>query len=255
MQPADASSRRVRLFDTLRGFSVVSMVLFHFYYDLVFIVGIVPSSAFFTPAVDVWRASISWSFLLIAGIMCTFSRNNFKRAAVYLGVAAAVYVVTSMVDKSVEISFGIIYCMGFCTLVAACLLALGFKPKGVAWAIAFFVIFLLLLELPSGRISFFGMDIADVPRAPYLSGNFSWLGFPGPDFISADYYPPLPYLFLYLTGWSLGLVLKDRGYPEPVWLFSIPALETVGRYALPIYAAHQPVLLLLSQLVSIVVGR
>ena len=40
---ANAPRKRVRLFDTLRGFSVVSMVLFHFYYDLVFFIGIVPA--------------------------------------------------------------------------------------------------------------------------------------------------------------------------------------------------------------------
>ena len=231
------------------------MVLFHLYYDLVFIAALVPSQYFFTPAVDVWRATISWTFLLIAGAMCTFSRNNFKRAGVYLGVALAVYSVTSFIGKDVEISFGIIYCMGFCTLVCACLSAVGFEPKGAGWIAAFLLIFLITLEVPRGSLSLFGTHIAAVPREIYFSGNFSWLGFPGIDFVSADYYPPIPYLFLYMAGWSLGLKLKDEGYRSPIWDLSIKPLELVGRYALPIYVLHQPVLLLVSQLIAAAVGR
>lgn len=252
--PANAPIKRVRLFDTLRGFSVISMVLFHFVYDLVFIQAIIPSRLFFTVPVDIWRASISWTFLIIAGAMCVFSRNNYKRAAVYLAVALAVYLATSLIDKSVEISFGIIYCMGFCTLFCAIASSLGFKPEGYGWAVAFFILFLLAYEIPHGRISFMGVQLLQLPRQPFFSGAFSWLGMPGPDFMSADYYPPLPYLFLYLTGWSLGLTLKRAGFKSDLWQFSVPALETVGRYALPIYVIHQPVLLALSYVVAIAVG-
>lgn len=255
MEPSGAPHGRVRLFDTLRGFSVISMVLFHFYYDLVFLIGIVPTTAFFVPAVDIWRASISWTFLVIAGAMCTFSRNNFKRAGVYLAVALAVYLVTSFIGKDVEISFGIIYCMGACTLIAAVLSHVGFKPDGLGWVALFFAIFLLLLDISHGSISIFGIHLLDVPRSLYLFGGLSWLGFPGIDFVSADYYPILPYLFLYLTGWSLGIYWGKRGYSAPIWRFSIEPLEIVGRYALPIYVLHQPVLLGISQLIFYAIGR
>ncbi len=252
---ANAPHQRVRLFDTIRGFSVVSMVLFHFYYDLVFLIGIVPTSAFFTLAVDIWRASISWTFLLIAGVMCTFSRNNLKRAAVYGAVAIAIYVVTSFIDKSVEISFGIIYCMAACTLVAAILMRLSFSPKGYLWAAAFFIVFLILLKLPSGTISVFGTELLRIPRGIYESGWLSWLGLPGVDFMSADYYPLLPYLFLYLAGWSLGLTWKQSGYTQSFWGFSIAPLEFIGAHALPVYVLHQPALLGISQLVLLAIGR
>lgn len=252
---ANAPRKRVRLFDTLRGFSVVSMVLFHFYYDLVFFIGIVPTTAFFTTAVDIWRASISWTFLFIAGAMVTFSKSNLKRAGLYLAVAAAIYLVTSFIGKDVEISFGIIYCMGACTLIAALLQMAGFKPDGWGWIAAFLIAFLLLLGLHRGSIGCFGIEIARIPRAVYEGGMLSWLGLPGVDFISADYYPLLPYLFLYLTGWSCALRWQRSGYSHPVWGFSIRPLEFIGRHALPIYVLHQPVLLGISQLISVAVGR
>ena len=252
---SNAPHQRVRLFDTLRGFAVVSMVLFHLYYDLVFIMGIIPTSMFFTLAVDIWRATISWTFLVIAGIMCTFSRNNLKRSLVYGAAAAAIFLVTSLIDKSVEISFGIIYCMAVCTLVVFLLSQIGFEPRGYAWAAVFFIAFLMLLRFSQGTITFFGIEIARIPRAIYESGQLSWLGLPGADFMSADYYPPIPYLFLYLAGWSLGLTWSAAGYTQRFWGFSIGPLEFIGRHALPIYVLHQPILLGVSQLLLIAIGR
>lgn len=259
-QTSQASSssgprRRIRLFDTLRGAAVLSMILFHLVYDMVFFYGIGADVWAASPLVPLWRASISWLFLFIAGAMCTFSRNNFKRAALYLGVALAIYIATSLIDASVTISFGIIYCMGACTLAAALLAQLGFSPKGYGWAASFLIVFLMLLALPQGKISLFGITLLELPRSLYHAGGLSWLGIPGTDFISADYYPLLPYLFLFLAGWSCGLVWREEGYTSPLWDSSIGPLGFLGRHALPIYIIHQPLLLLICQLISRAIGR
>lgn len=112
-----AGRRRIHGYDVIRGFSVVSMVGFHLCYDLAFIEGV--SLPWFRPPFqDVWRASISWTFLLVAGMMCSHSRSNLRRAMRYLGVAAAIYVVTLVTAVDTPISYGIIYCMGVSTLVA-----------------------------------------------------------------------------------------------------------------------------------------
>lgn len=252
---SDEPRRRVRLFDTLRGISVFSMVLFHLAYDMVFFYGIGADVWFSSALIPLWRASISWTFLIIAGAMCTFSQNNFKRAALYLGVALAIYIVTSLIDASVMISFGIIYCMAACTLIAAILGLLGFSPKGYGWAAAFFIVFLMLLELPQGTISLFGVTLLELPRSLYHVGALSWLGIPGIDFISADYYPLLPYLFLFLAGWSCGLMWQEEGYTNPLWDSSIRPFDFLGRHALPIYIIHQPLLLLICRLIFIAIGR
>ncbi|RVU98359.1 DUF1624 domain-containing protein [Coriobacteriales bacterium OH1046] len=252
---SNAGYRRIRLFDTLRGASVLSMMLFHLAYDMVFFYGIGSDAWFSSPLIPFWRSSISWSFLAIAGAMCTFSRSNFKRAALYLGVALAIYAATSLIDAGMAISFGIIYCMGACTLAVAILSCLGFAPKGYGWAASFLIAFLMLLTLPQGRISLFSITLLELPGSLYHTGALSWLGIPGVDFVSADYYPLLPYLFLFLAGWSCGLVWKEGGYADPLWDFSIKPFDFLGRHALPIYVMHQPLLLLVCQLVSGAIGR
>ena len=55
---------------------------------------------------DIWRASISWVFLFIAGWMCTLSRNNIKRAAKYALAALVVWLATTLVSVDDSVNFG-----------------------------------------------------------------------------------------------------------------------------------------------------
>ena len=173
---ADTSSR-VHVFDVVRGFSVISMVAFHLCYDLKFISG-VPLSWFAPPLQDIWRSSISWAFVLVAGCMFAWSRDNLKRSFRYLLAALLIYVVTTIVAVDVPISFGVIYCMGACTLTTYILDRFGFRPRGYAPAFALFVVFILLLHISSGWVGI-GPLRASVPPALYSTPWLSWLGFQG----------------------------------------------------------------------------
>lgn len=262
MRPSDAQTRvsrarttRVRGFDVIRGFSVVSMVAFHLCYDLAFIEG-VALPWFRPPLQDIWRATISWTFLLVAGVMCSHSRSNLKRAGRYLGVAIAIYVVTSVAAVDTPISFGIIYCMGASTLVAWAVEKLDAWPKttrGLAACAAVLAFaFLVCLQVPIARfgLGWVGGPWASVPAEPYESGLLSWLGFPDPGFASGDYYPPLPFSLLYLAGVALGRIMAIVGTPRLLERLACPPLEWVGRHALPVYVIHQPVLLAVSMLLT-----
>lgn len=54
--------KRITIFDTIRGFTMLSMVGFHACYDLAYLYGW--DMPWFTETVfqDIWRASISWVF-------------------------------------------------------------------------------------------------------------------------------------------------------------------------------------------------
>lgn len=124
-------ARRVRFFDSLRGLSVLSMVGFHLCYDLRYLAGL--SLPWFQGTFqDVWRASISWVFLFLAGVMSSYSRNNYRRAAKYGLFALAIFAVTAIAAVDDAISFGIIFCMAACTLVTAILETLRIRP-GALW--------------------------------------------------------------------------------------------------------------------------
>jgi uncharacterized membrane protein len=241
-----AGTGRLRLLDALRGFSVLSMVAFHFCYDLKYIAGH-PMTWFAPPFMDIWRSSISWTFLTIAGIMCAFSRNNFKRAGVYGAVAAGVWRVTTIAAVDAPISFGIIFCMAASTLFEALLEKARLRPEGPLAAALLFCAFLVALGVPRGYIGLFGAHI-ELLDALYATEYFSWLGLPGPTFVSGDYYPMIPFTLLFLAGAAIGWWGKRVGFPDFLYERGCAPLEFVGTHALPIYVLHQPVLLLVANL-------
>ncbi|MBM6775282.1 DUF1624 domain-containing protein [Olsenella profusa] len=236
------------VFDVVRGFSVVSMVLFHLCYDLRFLAG-VPLAWFAPPLQDVWRASISWTFLFVAGCMCPLSRSNLRRGLSYAAVALAIWVVTTVAAVDTPISFGIIYCMAACTLVSWALSRVGALPRGRVAALVLFVAFLALQGISRGTVGLGPLSV-ELPPALYETPWLAWLGLPGGGFSSGDYYPLLPYLFMYLAGAALGARWGQRGYPAWAREAHVAPLSFVGRHALVVYVVHQPVLLALTMLLA-----
>ncbi len=229
---------RIAFFDMLRGLVIISMIAFHATYDAAYIYGFhVPW--FIDPVIqDVWRATISWTFLALAGWMTSLSRNNFKRAVVYGIFAFIIWLATSVVSVDTPVSFGIIYCMGFCTLIYALIRPVHERINPVIGLILSLALFGLLWHIPRGTYDVVG---------------FSWLGFPGPGFASGDYYPPIPFLFMYLAGsFAAKLLVKLRPAGYPAWMKrdTIPYLSWLGRHSLAIYVIHQPLLIACFELIS-----
>lgn len=222
--------KRITIFDTVRGFTMLSMAGFHACYDLAYLYGW--DMPWFTETVfqDIWRASISWVFLFIAGWMCTLSRNNGKRALKYAAAALIVWMATTLVSVDDSVNFGIIYCMATCTAVVALTRPLLQKIPG-SWGIA---VCLVLFVLTWG-----------IPKAVYPLPYLAWLGFPGPGFVSGDYYPLIPFVFMYLTGFFAAQAAQASSLEAPAWAYAnpIPALAVLGRHALSFYLLHQPVIL------------
>jgi uncharacterized membrane protein len=72
-----------------------------------------------------------------------------------------------------------------------------------------------------------------------------WLwpfGFLYPGFSSADYFPLLPWLFLFLFGAWLGGRVTGGGGPDWLRVKVPPALTWPGRHSLLLYLVHQPIL-------------
>lgn len=90
-----------------------------------------------------------------------------------------------------------------------------------------------------------------IPKAVYPLPYLAWLGFPGPGFVSGDYYPLIPFVFMYLTGFFAAQAAQASSLEAPAWAYAnpIPALAVLGRHALSFYLLHQPVILGVLELV------
>lgn len=90
-----------------------------------------------------------------------------------------------------------------------------------------------LLE-PAGRLA--------LPQALYASYTTAYLGFMPKSFFSTDYFPLLPWLFLFWAGYFLHhLVGRER--LAPLRKSVCPPLGWMGRHSLVLYLLHQPVIL------------
>ncbi|WP_444328779.1 heparan-alpha-glucosaminide N-acetyltransferase domain-containing protein, partial [Paratractidigestivibacter sp.] len=147
------------MYDAIRGLCVISMAGFHYCYDLVELAG-VDLGWFRPPFENVWRASISWSFLFLAGLMCSYSRNNLRRSVKYGLVALLIWAVTTIAAVDIPISFGIIFCMAASTLVYALLQRARIAPRGFVAALALFVLFVCALGVPRGIVQLGSFKLA-----------------------------------------------------------------------------------------------
>ena len=80
-----------------------------------------------------------------------------------------------------------------------------------------------------------------MPEGLYRNLFTAWLGFPGPGFSSTDYFSLVPWLFLFLAGYFLRRLLDrplERLDPDAL---RCPPLCALGRWSLPVYMLHQPV--------------
>ena len=229
---------RIAFFDSLRGFTIISMVAFHAAYDAAYLYGF--EIPWFTDPIiqTVWRSSISWVFLALAGWMTSLSRNNLKRGGVYAAAAGAVFLATSIAGVDTPISFGIIYCMAACTLLYAATAPLLNRFPAAAGLISCLVLFAATYTLP---------------HTTYPVEGLAWLGFPSASFVSGDYYPLLPNVFLYLAGAFAARCFDGHHASDyPTWMMkaNVPFLSMIGKLSLPIYLVHQPLLILIFTMVS-----
>ena len=72
-----------------------------------------------------------------------------------------------------------------------------------------------------------------------------------PGFVSGDYYPIIPFIFMYLAGYFPAHIAQSIDKTVPSWAYAnpLPALASLGRHALPFYLLHQPIILGILELV------
>lgn len=81
-----------------------------------------------------------------------------------------------------------------------------------------------------------------LPQALYAGYTTAYLGFMPKSFFSTDYFPLLPWLFLFWAGYFLHHLL-GRERLAPLRRSVCPPLGWMGRHSLVLYLLHQPVIL------------
>ena len=256
MDNTQKKSSRVGILDELRGFAIICMVVYHAMYDLKYMFGLdVP--VFFDSWFDVIRDIFAGLFIFISGTVCRYSSNNIKRGAQCFFIGMIMTFVMPFFSNG-TILFGILHFLG----ISMMLFGLGQKlfdllPSwvGIALSVLLFVLTMnVRLSYVDGQVitGYFGIPHLfqlHFPMEVYKVGVLFPLGLHDSSFASMDYFPMMPWFFLFLAGSYFGIIAKDGRLPKFCYPTHIRWLATVGRYTIWIYVLHQPVMYFIFSLI------
>lgn len=241
--------RRIYLLDEIRGLAIILMVFYHAFYmfgsffDMEFMSA---AQKFFEPL----QPPFACLFILISGISCNLSHSNFVRGARLFAIALGFTLVTAVIlpkfgIDGAQIIFGILHLLSVSMLLFALLKKpLSKIPTAVGFAVNT-LLFFVLYSVPSGSI--FGFDL---PQVLYANSFTAALGFAPAGFYSADYFPLIPFVFMFLAGTFMGRFLFNGDLSEGFYKLRCRPLAAIGRKTLIIYIAHWPIIFLLGLIIS-----
>jgi len=226
--------------DFLRGIAVVSMIGFHFAYDLKHFSII--DSKLYSGYVIYAAAFIAAIFLLLAGVSLTISYSKakekltkkeikikyIKRGSEVFLLGMVITVISLIVLPELFVIFGVLHCIG---------ISIIFSIPFIKYRLA--NLFLGFLFIGFGLyLKNFTFDFNFLVAFGFLPHLFS----------SIDYFPIFPWFGVVLVGIAIG----NFAFPNAKRRFSIrdfsenyfvKGLCFVGRHSLLIYFLHQPILI------------
>lgn len=246
--------KRIGYIDTIRGITMISMLAFHFTWDLIYMMGL--KLSWLNPSFSyLWQQSICWSFILISGFCWSMSRKPLKNGCRTFLCGAMITVITMLFVPEAIVIFGILTFLGSAMLLLYPLDRFlqkiwgdwTYKKSHMDGIICFIAVagcFLLFLFTKNVSQHFLGLSKYPIALPDWLYANdlTTFIGFPRKGFFSTDYFALIPWSFLYLTGYffyhfyDICLREYDRFQLE------IPFLSFIGKRCIWIYMIHQPVL-------------
>ncbi|OCN01982.1 hypothetical protein A7X67_04295 [Clostridium sp. W14A] len=218
---------RIHMLDFLRGVAVVGMVAYHAAFDLTAFYNMkIPFGD--TEIFEAIRTVFVLVFIVISGISINLSHNPIRNGLKILVIALDISFLTFFVMPELPIRFGILHFMGVAMLVTAfCKKFLIAIPRNIA-LLLFAILFLI-----TNQIFPINVDSAYLYPVGLITNNF----------ISADYYPLIPWIFAFFFGTYLTEPLLKHQAPQWVYNFKCPFVNFLGRHTLWVFLIHQPMLL------------
>lgn len=238
--------KRYDYLDILRGITLISMMLYHTMWDLVYMVGL-DIDWYRSEGAYIWQQSICWTFISLAGFCWSLGRRKLKRGLIVFGGGLIITLVTIIVMPNQRVVFGVLTLLGSCMLLMIPLDKIWKKTPAVPGMIVSMVFFLLTKNINDGYLGIGEWKLLELPESWYDCGYvMTYLGFTDRNFWSTDYFSLFPWMFLFITGYFLYRVVAARNLLNHPILARIKnrPLAFIGRNSLLIYLLHQPVIYL-----------
>ena len=231
--------QRYHSLDSVRGLLLVLMIIYHTMYDIsIFSRG---EFSVLNTGGYIFQQFIGWGFIFLSGMCRTIGKRHLRRGLIILTGAAPVSLVSYIVMPDMPINFGILVFMGSATLIMIPLEKCIKESHATVGMLISMAIFILCKNVPYGNLGFEGLELMELPDFLYRNTATAYLGFPPVGFVSGDYYPLIPWFFLYLSGYFFWKRLGKEPLIQKGLFVKVPVLAFMGRHSLLIYLIHQPV--------------
>jgi uncharacterized membrane protein len=244
--PAAGPGPRLAALDALRGVAIGAMVVYHLSWDLSWN-GLIGVDVATDPGWRMFARLIAGTFMALVGINLVLStlhgfrlRPYLRRLAVIVGAAGLVSFGTWWFMPETFVFFGILH-----SIAVASVLALPFL-RAPMWVTALAAVFFLTGPW------FLTSDFFDAPA-------LLWLGLSLHPVSTVDYVPVFPWFGVVLGGMIAGRLLVDYGGNSAFARWRVSGaggrvLTAAGRWSLPIYLVHQPILIGILFLIAPLLG-
>ena len=229
--------KRFHTIDTVRGFLLVNMIIYHLIWDIVWIFG-VNWTWYTSSAANVWEKIGCSGFILLSGISWRISgniKNKIKNGILVLASGELVAAASLLMPADDRIKCGVLTFLGSAMLIMIPLDKILKNVGNFVGLLVSGVLFSLFWGINEGTIVYGNVEL---PRQLYSGGLMTYLGFMSGDFYSADYFSLLPWIFMYICGYFLSPAVLSLG--EKVLGIKAEPFAFMGRHSLIIYLLHQP---------------
>ncbi len=231
--------KRYPILDSLRGLVLISMVVYHTVWDMVHIFG-ENWKWYSSDGARLWQQSICWSFILLSGFCWSFGRVKWKRGVKVFLAGATISIVTLVAMPENVVLFGVLTLLGSCMLLMIPLEKLLKYVNAYAGLLVSMLLFLFTRKLHRGYLGFGQWKAVTLPEEWYANLMTTYIGFPAQSFYSTDYFPLIPWLFLFIAGYFIYRIFEENKWMKCLEGRKSMMLGTLGKHSLVIYMIHQP---------------
>lgn len=235
------TKKRLLLVDTLRGLALVNMLFYHALWDLIYLAGITPGW-YSEDWAFLWQQGICCSFILLSGFCWPLGRQHLRRGGTVLGCGLLVTAVTLLAEPEQPVWFGVLSLLGCAALLLTALEPLLRRLPAAAGLALSVLAFVLTRWVEYRRFGLPGLFTLRPPEWLYQGLPTAILGFHNDSFYSSDYFPLIPWFFLFLMGYFVFRLDEGSWERTPLMERQLSALSWLGQRTLPIYLLHQPLL-------------
>ena len=170
-----APAGRYALLDELRGLDLVSMMLYHACWDLVFLFDVNMRWYAGTPG-RLWQQTICWVFILLSGFCAPFGRHMLRRGTVVFGAGAVVTLATLVFMPEGRVIFGVLTFLGTAMLLTGVLEPLLKKVMPTVGLAVSAVLFAVCYPVSLGWVGLGGWKLM-LPQSLYANYFTAFFGF------------------------------------------------------------------------------